>query len=1373
MANVPILTKDMYEMPQRTPMKHGPLDPRLGTSQKSQNCDTCGLRMAECAGHFGYVTLELPVFHIGFFSATRTILQRICKTCSRVLLSDDDIHVYTRKMRIKDADGQQRKAINKLINDKVKKVSECPRCYASNGPVKKVGPLKLVHEKFKPAHMESDRFYQDFEMADSQFKDLKKMAEKAHDDLTPLKALELLRRIPDSDCEVLDLDPIHGRPEKLLLTHLLVPPVCIRPSVAMDGSGGSNEDDITILLSEIIFINTVIKKHFESGGNVEMIMEDWEFLQLKTALYINSEMTGIPAAMAPKKALRGFCQRLKGKTGRFRGNLSGKRVDFSSRTVISPDPNLHIDQVGVPRFVAKILTYPQRVFDHNLEFMRELVMNGPDVHPGANFVEYASAMKRFLRYGNRQQIARDLRVGDIVERHLIDGDVVLFNRQPSLHKMSIMCHHVKVCPWRTFRFNESVCTPYNADFDGDEMNLHVPQTDEARAEAHILMNTINNICTPRNGEPLISATQDFITGIYLLTLKDTFLTRQEMCQLASVLSEGRNKIKLPPPAIMKPVCLWTGKQLTGIILRDSVHSKTIINLETEGRNYLPKTKVVPGPALVMCPEDSYIVIKNSIHMCGQLEKGTVGSGSKDTIFYAILRTCGERESADCMRRLSKVTSFFIQNKGFSIGIYDVWPSRTLLEFKEELMNTGYRKCDEYISDLKANRLTTQAGMTPDQTLEVIINGELSRIREDAGKKCLLELPRSNAPWIMARCGSKGSKINMSQMIACVGQQSINGARIPDGFEERSLPHFPRRSKIPKAKGFVSNSFFTGLTATEFFFHTQGGREGLVDTAVKTAETGYMQRRLMKALEDLSTQYDLTVRNSVGVMIQFRYGDDGLDPAYMEGQGKPVALQRLYAHTLNTNPFLDEEALSDIEMLDETEELLASHAIFNPLRDIAKSQENAEHFFMKDLRDFMNEQATLWRRTCTLYPDESNGGINLKTVNKVRRLTRSQLFYFFNACVDKYLKTTIEPGTAVGAVAAQSLGEPCTQMTLKTFHFAGVAAMNVTLGVPRIKEIINASKAISTPVITAELDIGNSLPGARVVKGRIESTFLGQIAEYFEQIITPHDSYVVVKLDLARIRALMLELNMGIIIDAIRSAPRMKFKDVSPYGVDQIRVTPQISSKSGVYFSLQTVQSQLPKVVVKGIRTISRAVVTQDKTKYQLIVEGTDLLRVMTTRGVDGTHTSSNHILEVEKTLGIEAARSAVMSEVNYVMDKYGLVIDPRHLMLLADLMAFKGEVLGITRFGIAKMKESVFMLASFEKTTDHLFEAAIHGTKDSMDGVSECIIMGMPMNIGTGLFKLLHRSSNPKPAPKRPLLFDVDGFHLPLAKLTAAGGKGK
>ncbi|XP_074881751.1 DNA-directed RNA polymerase III subunit RPC1 isoform X6 [Buteo buteo] len=1271
-AHIQVVSKNLYSQDNHhSPLQYGVLDHRMGTSEKDRPCETCGKNLADCLGHYGYIDLELPCFHVGYFKAVIGILQMICKTCCCIMLSVEEKKQFLDYLKRPGLTYLQKRGLKKKVSEKCRKKNTCPYCGAFNGTVKKCGLLKIIHEKYKTNKKVVDpivsTFLQSFETAIEHNKEVEPLLGRAQENLNPLVVLNLFKRIPAEDIPLLLMNPEAGKPSDLILTRLLVPPLCIRPSVVSDLKSGTNEDDLTMKLTEIIFLNDVIKKHRISGAKTQMIMEDWDFLQLQCALYINSELSGIPLNMAPKKWTRGFVQRLKGKQGRFRGNLSGKRVDFSGRTVISPDPNLRIDEVAVPIHVAKILTFPEKVNKANINFMRKLVRNGPDVHPGANFIQQRhTQMKRFLKYGNREKMAQELKFGDIVERHLIDGDIVLFNRQPSLHKLSIMAHIARVKPHRTFRFNECVCTPYNADFDGDEMNLHLPQTEEAKAEALVLMGTKANLVTPRNGEPLIAAIQDFLTGAYLLTLKDTFFDRAKACQIIASILVGKDekiKVRLPPPAILKPVTLWTGKQVFSLILKPSDDCPVKANLRTKGKQYC-------GKGEDLCYNDSYVTIQNSELMSGSMDKGTLGSGSKNNIFYILLRDWGQVEAADAMSRLARLAPVYLSNRGFSIGIGDVTPGQGLLKAKYELLNAGYKKCDEYIEALNTGKLQQQPGCTAEETLEALILKELSVIRDHAGSACLRELDKSNSPLIMALCGSKGSFINISQMIACVGQQAISGSRVPDGFENRSLPHFEKHSKLPAAKGFVANSFYSGLTPTEFFFHTMAGREGLVDTAVKTAETGYMQA---------------------------------------------------------VYPCRSEPALSKNELV------LTSESI-------------------------MKKSEFLCCRDSFLQP---------RVLYQLDRITPTQLEKFLETCRDKYMRAQMEPGSAVGALCAQSIGEPGTQMTLKTFHFAGVASMNITLGVPRIKEIINASKAISTPIITAQLDKDDDPDFARLVKGRIEKTLLGEISEYIEEVFLPDDCFILVKLSLERIRLLRLEVNAETVRYSICiSKLRVKPGDVAVHGEAVVCVTPRENSKSSMYYVLQSLKEELPKVVVQGIPEVSRAVIHIDeqsgKEKYKLLVEGDNLRAVMATHGVKGTKTSSNNTYEVEKTLGIEAARTTIINEIQYTMVNHGMSIDRRHVMLLSDLMTYKGEVLGITRFGLAKMKESVLMLASFEKTADHLFDAAYFGQKDSVCGVSECIIMGIPMNIGTGLFKLLHKADKESTPPRRPLIFDNNEFHIPI-----------
>uniref|UniRef100_A0A0D9ZMI7 DNA-directed RNA polymerase subunit n=1 Tax=Oryza glumipatula TaxID=40148 RepID=A0A0D9ZMI7_9ORYZ len=1309
------------------PVPNGLLDTRMGAANKLGECSTCHGSFAECPGHFGYLKLALPVFNVGFFNCILDVLKCICKSCSRVLLMEKDRLEFLKKMRNPKADPLQKSAIMKKVRDK---------CKLSRVAKKGRAGLIILHDCSKTLDGSTE------ELRDALSHKKEKLSISAVRMLDPAIVLSLFKRMTDEDCELLNLG---DRPEKLIVTEIAVPPVPIRPSVFVAGGRMSNEDSITVILKSIANTNSILKENLQTGGQFmkcfvrhSQLFDCWQHLQLQVVEYINSDAPSLPESQH-----RGLVQRLKGKTGRFRGNLSGKRTEYTGRTVISPDPNLRITEVAIPILMARVLTYPERVSYYNIEKLRQCIRNGPHKHPGANFIIQPDGTKLHLKYCDRRIAARDLKYGCVVERHLEDGDIVLFNRQPSLHRMSIMSHRARIMPWRTLRFNESVCNPYNADFDGDEMNLHVPQTEEARTEALMLMGVQNNLCTPKNGEILVASTQDFLTSSFLVTRKDNFYDRSSFSLLCSYLGDAMENIDLPTPALIKPIELWTGKQLFSVLVRPNACTKVFLNLTVKEKIYkTPKGSTLEPEA--MCPNDGFVYFRNSELLSGQVGKATLGNGNKDGMFSTLVRDYNSHAAASCMNRLAKFSARFIGNHGFSIGVDDVQPGEHLNQEKKMKIDGGYKDCHDLIASYSKGALRLQPGCNAAQTLEQSITRVLNEIREEAGKVCMNTLHWRNSPLIMSQCGSKGSPINISQMVACVGQQSVGGRRAPNGFIDRTLPHFPINSKTPAAKGFVANSFYTGLTATEFFFHTMGGREGLVDTAVKTAETGYMSRRLMKGLEDLSVFYDQTVRNASGGIVQFLYGDDGMDPAKMEGKdGKPLNLDQLFMKVMATCPQRGQNTLSPGEILQILNDKLSEHD--------ASSDDGCSEKFKQLLTYFLEDRIKLLKSTRrALLLDEDHVGERHSSFEEsiaanISGISAKQLQVFLDTCLSRYHLKKIEAGASIGAIGAQSIGEPGTQMTLKTFHFAGVASMNVTLGVPRIKEIINAAKKISTPIITAELLSEKDVLSARIVKGSMEKAVLGEVAEAIKIVLKSSQPNLVVKLDMQRIEALHMGISADSVQLSILNHPKIKLKSEHVRVIDKskLRIYPAGIDKSKLLYELHHLKSMLPKVIVKGIPTVERAVISEtgeenDK-RYKLLVEGTNLLAVMGTPGVDAMKTKSNHIMEVNRTLGIEAARRSIIDEIQYTMKSHGMNIDSRHMMLLADLMTYKGEILGITRYGIAKMKSSVLMLASFEKTAEHLFNASYSGREDQIEGVSECIIMGIPMQLGTGILKVRQR----------------------------------
>ncbi|KAH8887781.1 beta and beta-prime subunits of DNA dependent RNA-polymerase [Thozetella sp. PMI_491] len=1402
----------------RAPYPHGPLDPRLGTSSKTGKCSTCQLALNFCSGHFGHVRLPLPCFHIGYLKYIQMILQNICKDCAKVLLTEPQRRQYLRELRKPGIDNLRRANIVKKINEQCRKAKTCPHCGSVQGTIRKISVMKLVHDKFstfnkstaqkKVAPESKIQFDASFAQAKKTIGDLEKHTRRAMDDLNPLKVLNLFKAISPTDCELLGLDPSEGRPEMFIWQYLPAPPICIRPSVAQDNA--STEDDITSKLSEIVLYSGHLRASLQKGTSLSIIMEQWEFLQLQVGMYVNSDVPGLNQP-GYGKPIRGFCQRLKGKQGRFRGNLSGKRVDFSGRTVISPDPNLGIDEVAVPQLVAKNLTYPERVHSRNIEKLRQCILRGASVWPGAQGVTKNGdngAYKINLKYGDREAVAKELKIGDVVERHLEDGDVVLFNRQPSLHKLSIMSHLAKVRPWRTFRLNECVCTPYNADFDGDEMNLHVPQTEEARAEAINLMGVKNNLATPKNGEPIIAATQDFITAAYLLSSKDRFFDRKTFTYICMhmLAGEQREYLELPPPAIIKPRALWTGKQVFSIMIRANKKSPVMVNLDAKCRDY----QAVAGQIPDMDINDGWLVIRNSEVMCGVMDKSTVGEGKKDSVFYVILRDFGPIHAATAMNRLARLCARQLTLRGFSIGVGDVFPSQSLNDKKYDLVEDAYKKCDDLIETFKKGKLEKAPGCDLEQTLENAISGILSKVRSQAGDYCVSTLSKNNAPLIMAKSGSKGSAINVAQMIACVGQQIISGQRVPDGFQDRSLPHFHKNARQPPSKGFVRNSFYNGLFPTEFLFHAISGREGLVDTAVKTAETGYMSRRLMKSLEDLSTEYDDTVRTSSDAIVQFQFGADKLDPVDMEGSAVPVHFDRTWTHAENLTwnnsdrPLLPQEIMDlcmvrlDHERKAYTRRDLVTNEVldYDDPRDIATDEHESARGFLDSIQDYVAGRAAKLARARAkaaglehkiagdsktdmyykiLEQDKKNQVVLAQAeqdlVDRVAKVSEATVGRFIQLCLTKYKKAQVEPGHAVGAVGAQSIGEPGTQMTLKTFHFAGVAGMSITQGVPRIKEIINASKTISTPVITCPLENKKQIEVARVVKGRIEKTYVSDVARFVEDEWDRDSAKIILEIDMGALADMHLGIALKDIADAILKAKKLKLKiekeDISIGGnrvevmvrntwmdataakkasrvraaaaeKNQMIGSQTMDEASDMQLRVNFLKRLLPSVPISGYPEATRAIIqTSENEEHTVLVEGYGLRACMTTEGVIGVKCKTNSVLECRDVLGIEAARTTIAAEINEVMGE--MSIDPRHMQLLADVMTFKGEVLGITRFGMSKMRDSVLQLASFEKTPDHLFDAAAGMKSDRIEGVSECIIMGQTMSIGTGSFQVVRR----------------------------------
>ncbi|OQO11911.1 hypothetical protein B0A48_03638 [Cryoendolithus antarcticus] len=1419
------------------PREKGLNDPKLGSIDRAYRCATCGESQQECPGHFGHIELAVPVYHPGFIKKVKAILESVCHNCGK-LLEDERNPAFAQAIRMREA-KRRFEAVHKICKAKM----ICEPDIQDDGGDDFGDPKAKLKQKghggcgnIQPeVRKDALKLTGTWKLPrGDQDEDGDKTPEKRP--ITPQMALNVFRNISERDLMCMGLNADYARPEWMVLTVMPVPPPAVRPSISVDGTsqGMRSEDDLTYKLSDIIRANSNVKRCEQEGSPQHVVDEFISLLQYHVATYMDNDIAGLPTAQQksgrPVKAIRA---RLKSKEGRLRGNLMGKRVDFSARTVITGDPNLSLDEVGVPRSIARTLTFPERVNAYNLNKMYELVRNGPDVHPGARYVIRASGDRIDLKHGKKEQVR--LEIGAIVERHIVDGDYIIFNRQPSLHKESMMGHRVRVMPYSTFRLNLSVTSPYNADFDGDEMNLHVPQSHETRSEVMNLCAVPLNIVSPQKNGPLMGIVQDTMAGIYKLTRRDTMLDQQQVMNILMWVP-GWDGI-VPHPAILKPSPRWTGKQLISYAFPTGLN---VFRYDDKG-----------GHAPL---QDQGLLIQNGELQYGQLVKKVVGA-SGGSVVHVIYNERGWEAAVNFFNAAQRIVCYWLLHNGFSVGIGDTVPSVATARGIENAVATEKQNVEDLIKEVQANELEPLPGMTIRESFESRAKAYLEEARNQAGDVSSKGVKDFNNVGQMVKSGSKGSSVNISQMTAAVGQQSLEGKRLPFGFKYRTLPHFPKDDYSPASRGFVENSYLRGLTPTEFFFHAMGGREGLIDTAVKTAETGYIQRRLVKALEEVAVKYDGTVRNSHGDIVQFIYGEDGLDAVYIEKQpldiinGSHEAFEKKYKVDI-MDPHNKRFRLTsdDIEVADDLVGDLDVQRLFD---EEFEAIENDRLKIRKDLQEPDSERQlplnigriietakTKFRirdgQRSDLDPRETipavrkmldslivvrgedpltkeadqNATLLVKALYRSRLafkklvkqdfLTKLALDNILGEIQERFLRSLASPGEMVGVLAAQSIGEPATQMTLNTFHFAGVSAKNVTLGVPRLKEILNVADNLKTPSMKVYQLPEHVLDQeqCKLLRSAVEHTSLRAVTEeteiYYDPVIEqtviegdgdmvesyfilPDDNGAPAELQSKWLLRIVLGrrqlLDKGLTVTDVAARIKDVYgKDVATIFSDEnadeqvVRIR-MVNANNGEKEDGDNDQEEdtlkrlethmLDTVVLRGINDIKRVYVTSEERmrekddgalikvksdplckEWYLDTDGVNLKEALCIDGVDSTRTTCNHFGQINAVFGIEATRAALIKELHAVLSFDGSYVNHRHMALLCDVMTARGSLMAVTRHGINKAETGALMRCSFEETVEILFDAAAGGELDVCRGVSENIILGQIAHSGTGMFKV-------------------------------------
>ena len=1055
------------------PVVGGLIDSRLGTTDIYINCATCGLNEEKCPGHFGHIRLSESVFHLGFLLHIKKILSCICIKCSKLLIYKNEEAI---NMVLKNKKGKKRfNEIRKLC----KNITYCQKeNYGCGSIIPSIKKIKTSYTISLVAETNLQFISKDNIQENKKIKEI----------LTPEKCYNILKNISDTDCEILGFNPKINRPEMMIIKLFIVPPISMRPSSKMDNLITiSYEDDLTIKISDIILTNLKIKKykdrdnisinknsiHHTTDGNLYKAL-----LQFHIGTYYkNDSVPFLKSEMRNGKVLKSISTRLNGKSGRIRLNLMGKRIEFSARTVIGADPYLNINELGVPLKIAMNLTIPEKVTKDNIDRLTEMIKNGKNKYPGANYVISKSLTDPSKSYMIKLAYRKEniiLKFGDIVERHLMDGDPIIFNRQPTLHKLSMMAHRIKVIKNKglsTFKLPLAVTPPYNADFDGDEMNMHVPQNIETAMEIITLGDVKKNIISPGKSSPAIGCVQDTVYGVYLLSK-----SKVRWDDVMNILQH----------TTLKKYNIERGKEYTGLELFSMLIPKKI-NLS-----------------------NSVITIMDGIIKEGVINKSIVGA-QKNGLIHLIWNEYGPNKTQKFIDNVQKMTNSWLLYNGFTIGFSDIFIKEEIQDNVDKLIKTKELEIKCLITNFEDNMDILDNNIF-EQNIQSNINAFVADIHNYINKNANDE----NSFYVTVTSKSKGDIRNLGQITGLVGQQNIEGKRIKKNVNNRTMYHFYSHDDSAYARGLCINSFKRGVSFPEFVFICAAGREGLMDTAIKTADTGYIQKRIIKALEDLVIKYDGTVRNSDDKVIQYVYGNNNIDTIHIINNklklinldNKEIEKQykftknemsemkkfteedneKLYNKTIqlrdeirrihniiymdsvsiidtfslftdlkkiiNNNKYTDKKDIKKLEplyVLSEIERILDSN-IINILCMTKKDKENKKSLKKKD--------DMLYKTLLTIFLYDY---LNPKRCIYEYRLNKQQFDNIINNIVNDYRKSKVQPGEMVGIIAAQSIGEPATQMTLNTFHSAGAGTKGIE-GVPRLRELLSCTKNSKKPIM---------------------------------------------------------------------------------------------------------------------------------------------------------------------------------------------------------------------------------------------------------------------------------------------------------------------
>lgn len=1354
------------------PVVNGLFDPRMGQLERGNVCATCEATYDICPGHFGHIELALPVYNIHFFDVTKKTLNCVCFRCSKILID---------KTNFKNIKKINEMNPSKRLNYVYQLSSNVKQCKYNEGCNVLLPKLYSSQSSTTTSLSITANFEDEALISQS-------LSKKQQ--ISPFLCSEIFKRISKEDCELLGFSNEFSRPEWMICFVLPVCPPAMRPSVINDNQ--RSEDDLTYFLPIIIQANERLKKHIELSQYVE---EHFNMLQYSVIVYINNSKSGIlTRAHRTRKPLKSIKERLDTKTGRIRGNLMGKRVDYSARTVITGDSNIKIGEFGVPIKMAKNLTFPEIVTKYNISEMYKLVKNGPTNYPGAKTI------KKYKNdcFGNPSPCVIDLKYveldkvvlnyGDVVNRHLINEDWILCNRQPSLHKMSMMAHKIVVLPGNTFRLNVTVTKPYNADFDGDELNIHIPQSYATSYELQNNASVSNNIIDPKSSKPIIGLVQDTVIGAYLLTIDDTKNISKK--QMYNYLMKDKSFIGM----LENEDDFYNGRELFSMITQNITLLK------------------------------SNVYIKNGKLLDGVITSKIIGN-SNGGLIHTIYNQYNKNKCSDFLNNCQDVITRWLETNSFSIGYGDAIVENEIYENIDKITQDFYEMENKLIDSM--HNKTYHPNLDDDLRI-LLFENEMKKIAQDISDRTLeivfKNVKENNNIYRAIKSGSKGKEINLVQVIGGVGQQSIDNDRVKFQFTDRTLPYFHKNDYSLNSRGFCKRSYIQGSNMIEFFYQAIAGRNGMTDTSLKTADTGYTQRKLIKLMEDMKIGYTNAVINETGNIIQFYYGDDSLEPINLE-QCQLTIIE--HDNNLMEKKYLineiDEKKLSK-PIKNEKEIYLKQY------EEILKARDDLRYIYFKNIEKVSDchflsplNLKRLIDLIISKYELEAKTIVSPKYITEafnniykyVENIYSNQVLVFIKIqilqelsikqCIIKYkfskkvfdflvvaiknkiLKAFVEPGNMVGAIAAQSIVEPLTQMTLNTFHLSGVAAGSVstTQGVPRFNEIINYSdkQKIKTPsmnifpknknmdIMYIKNEFEYIILQNLIVKTMIiyESTEMSSCDEEEFEYLNLYNEFkeIIGEKSYKNLSNWVLKIEFDINLLFDKKITIIQIQEIIKNSFESLNLIQSVISddnntsvimrikivaddnNDNYYEFMKEFEEQLVEIKLRGVKNIHRiSPAKQDIVKFNnqgiyeeinesfLKTDGTNFIEIINNELIDSYKTISNDISDIYDTFGIEAARNAIIYELEKVL---GEEVSNRHICLLVDAMTYKGVIFSVRRHSIKKNDDyGPLAKASFEEPLDRLVNSAMTATKDMMTGVSANIAFGQTAKFGTNYFDILY-----------------------------------